>query len=157
MRSPDRIAGIGLLIIAAYTIYQSTMVLPLFWFGQPGSGLMPFLLGLALAALAVPLVLSKEAPAAPETTDSEARGSFVQAGGGLRLLLALGLFALAAATFELLGAPVTAGVLVALWLMLIERKPARVALLAAVLTGIGVWLIFGVALKAELPQGIWMQ
>src|SRR5512138_779861 len=62
VKSWQRYAGVFFLIVAAVVIQQSVWVLRLFDHGQPGSGFMPFGLGVVLAALAVALILTNLDP-----------------------------------------------------------------------------------------------
>src|SRR5512141_2142868 len=52
MRSWQRLCAVFFLLVAAVVLQQSIFVLRLFDHGQPGSGFMPFGLGVALAVLA---------------------------------------------------------------------------------------------------------
>ena len=56
MRFWQRCAGVFFLLLAALVIQQSVWVLRLFDHGQPGSGFMPFGLGVILAVLALSLI-----------------------------------------------------------------------------------------------------
>lgn len=145
-------ANVGLLAMAGFVIYEATAVLPVFYFGQPGSGLLPLLLALLLAALTVVLMFSNGGAAEPKRGGERA---FIDAAGALRMAGALALLALSAFSFEWIGAPASAGLLVGLWLGLLERKPVLRSVLVGCLTAAGIYLVFVAGLKAELPVGIW--
>jgi len=141
---------ITLFLLAMVIIYQSVTVLSLLKFGQPGSGLLPFLLGLALAVLSLVLLFNNKA-------DSTKDDVFLLPTSALRLLIVIALLIMSGLVFQWLGAPVTVGLLVALWLILLERKQVWVGLTTGGLTAIGIWLVFCVAFKAELPLGFWVK
>ena len=58
VKSWQRVAGIVLLIVSGVVIQQSVWVLRLLDHGQPGSGFMPFGLGVILAVLASSIILT---------------------------------------------------------------------------------------------------
>ena len=62
MKSWQRFSGVFFLVIAAVVIQQSVWVLRLFDHGQPGSGFMPFGLGVILAVLAVMIFVTHMGP-----------------------------------------------------------------------------------------------
>ncbi|HWI15073.1 MAG TPA: hypothetical protein VNT02_12510, partial [Burkholderiales bacterium] len=62
MKSWQRYAGVFLLAVAALVIQQSVWVLRLFDHGQPGSGFMPFGLGVILGVLALGLIATHLGP-----------------------------------------------------------------------------------------------
>ena len=62
MKSWQRYAGVFLLAVAGLVIQQSVWVLRLIDHGQPGSGFMPFGLGVILAVLAICLIATNLGP-----------------------------------------------------------------------------------------------
>lgn len=146
MKSWQRIAGVFLLIVAAVVIQQSVYVLRLFDAGQPGSGFMPFGLGVILAVLSVLLILKNLGREA-------AKARFFQA-GWVRPLLALAIMVGFTAGFDWLGAVVSVCALVVAWLLIIERKGIVVSVVTAVATGTVVYFLFEVALQAPFPRGV---
>ncbi|HAH95979.1 MAG TPA: hypothetical protein DHD79_10100 [Firmicutes bacterium] len=139
---------IALLVISVLIIYNSITELSLSEYGQPGSGLLPFLLAIILAALTLILLFTGE------FKNGEGK-VFLLPGPAKRLLLAITLILGSGLVFEFLGAPVTVGIMIALWLILLERRRLWIAFLTGGLTGFAVWLVFVVAFKAQLPLGFW--
>lgn len=139
---------IALLVISGLIIYNSITDLSLAEYGQPGSGLLPFLLAIILAALTLVLLFTGE------FKNGEGQ-VFLLPGPAKRLLLAIALILGSGLVFEFLGAPVTVGIMIALWLIFLERRRIWTAFLTGGLTGLAVWLVFVVAFKAQLPLGFW--
>jgi hypothetical protein len=147
VKSWQRIAGIVLLGVSAVVLQQSLYVLRLFDGRQPGSGFMPFGLGVVLAALSVLLVLSNLGRDAGRTPFWEPRAWH-------RPLLALLVMVAFAAVFNWIGAVVSVMALVITWLLVLERKSIVVAVFTGVTTGVVVYLVFEVGLKAPFPPGV---
>ena len=146
MKSWQRIAGIFLLIVSAIVIQQSVQVLRLFDAGQPGSGFMPFGLGVILAVLSVLLILTH---LGPEQTEVR-----FLAEGWPRPIIALAIMAAFAVGFNWLGAVLGVVILVVAWLLILERKSVVISVATGVLTGAVVYLLFEVALQAPFPRGV---
>lgn len=147
MKSWQRYAGLFFMAMSAVVIQQSVWVLRLFDDGQPGSGFMPFGLGVILGVLSLWLVLSNLG------TD-EQQVPFWNPGAWVRPLLAVGITVAYAIAFDDVGAISSVTVLVLSWLFFVERKSLLVALLTGVLTGAAVWLLFDRFLQTPFPKGI---
>ncbi len=147
MKKWQRITGIVLLAVAGLVIQQSIFVLRINDGGQPGSGFLPFGLGIILAALAVALILVNLG------SDAEKRPLW-GSGAWVRPLLSVLLFAAYAMVLEKLGYIISVFALVFLWLMVVEHKKWLQAVLPGILSAVGVWLIFGLLLNVPLPMGI---
>ena len=147
MKRWQRYAGVFLLALAGVVIQQSFWVLRLFDHGQPGSGLMPFGLGVILAVLAVILIATHLG------TDAEPE-PFWEPKAWVRPLLALAITVLYAWLFDDVGAITSVVVLVACWLFLVERKGALVLAGTAAATGLVVWLVFERFLQTPVPRGL---
>jgi len=147
VNSWQRVAAIFLLIVAGVVIQQSVWVLRLFDHGQPGSGFMPFGLGVILAILAGMIILTHRGP-------DEKRVSFWQPKGWLRPLLAVIIMGGYVIAFDDLGAVTSVVILVTGWLLILERKSIVVAASTGVLTGLVVYLVFELLLQTPFPRGI---
>ncbi len=147
MKSWQRYAGMFLLIVAAVVIQQSIWVLRIFDHGQPGSGFMPFGLGVILAVLALCLIVANWG------ADAE-RLPFWQPKAWLHPLLAVFITAIYIVVFDDIGAIVSVVLLVAGWLLFVERKRAVIALGTAALTGLVVYVVFDRLLQTPFPKGI---
>ena len=147
MKSWQRVAGIVLLIVAGVVIQQSVWVLRLFDHGQPGSGFMPFGLGVILAVLAALIILTN-------LGSDEKPVPFWQPKAWLRPLLSLVIMAAYVIAFDDLGAVTSVVILVTAWLLLLEKKPVWVAALTGVATGLVVYVVFERLLMTPFPRGL---
>jgi hypothetical protein len=145
VKSWQRIGAIFLLIVAVIVIQQSVYVLRLFDAGQPGSGFMPFGLGVVLAVLSAVLLLKN-------VGRDETKLAFFGA-GWFRPVLALAIMVGFAYGFNWLGAVLSVCLLVAVWLIGIERKGVVLSIVTAIATGAVVYLVFEMALQAPFPRG----
>ncbi len=147
MKSWQRYAGVFLLALSGLIIQQSVWVLRLFDHGQPGSGLMPFGLGVILAVLAVILIATNLGP-------EEQKVPFWEPKAWLHPLLALAITCAYAVVFEKVGAISSVVVLVACWLWFVEHKSPLVSGVIGLATGLVVWLVFARFLQTPFPQGL---
>ena len=147
MKSWQRNAGLFLLALAALVIQQSVWVLRLFDHGQPGSGFMPFGLGVILAILAVSLIVT-------HLGTEEQRIPFWEPKAWLRPLLAICVTAVYVVVFDDIGAITSVVVLVTGWLLVVEHKSLYVAAGTGVLTGLVVYLLFERFLQTPFPRGV---
>jgi hypothetical protein len=147
MKSWQRYAGVFLLALATLVIQQSVWVLRLFDHGQPGSGFMPFGLGVILAVLAVGLIITN-------LGTEEQRIPFWEPKAWLRPLLAICVTAAYVVVFDDIVAITSVVVLVAGWLLIVERKSLYVSAGTGVLTGLVVYLLFERFLQTPFPRGV---
>lgn len=147
VKSWQRVAGIFLLIVSAVVIQQSIFVLRLFDRGQPGSGFMPFGLGVVLAILSILIILTHLGP-------DERRVAFWPSRAWLRPLLAIIIMGVYVIAFDDLGAVTSVVILVLAWLLLLERKSILVAASTGLLTGLVVYLVFELLLMTPFPRGL---
>lgn len=147
MRSWQRYAGLFLLIVSGVVIQQSVWVLRLFEQGQPGSGFMPFGLGVILAVLSLCLI-------ATGGGHDERPMPFWSAKAWVHPLLAVIITAIYIVVFDELGAITSVAVLVSGWLLLVERKSVVVAAGTGVLAALVVYLVFARLLQTPFPSGI---
>jgi cell division protein FtsW (lipid II flippase) len=147
MKSWQRYAGVFLLALATLVIQQSVWVLRLFDHGEPGSGFMPFGLGVILAVLAVGLIITN-------LGTEEQRIPFWEPKAWLRPLLAICVTAAYVVVFDDIGAITSVVVLVAGWLLIVERKSLYVSAGTGVLTGLVVYLLFERFLQTPFPRGV---
>jgi putative tricarboxylic transport membrane protein len=147
MKSWQRYAGVFFLALAALAIQQSVWVLRLFDHGQPGSGFMPFGLGVILGILAICLIATNLGP-------EERRVPFWEPRAWLRPLLAIGITAVYVVVFDDIGAITSVVVLVMCWLYFVEHKSVLVSALTGALTGLVVYLVFERFLQTPFPRGM---
>jgi cell division protein FtsW (lipid II flippase) len=147
MKSWQRFAGVFFLAISGVVIQQSVWVLRLNDHGQPGSGFMPFGLGVILALLSAWLVVANRG------ADAE-HHPFFEHKAWVRPLLAVAITAAYIVVFDDLGVITSVTVLVAGWLYFVEHKPVGVSALTGAITGVVVYLVFGLFLQTPFPQGL---
>jgi putative tricarboxylic transport membrane protein len=147
VKSWQRVAGIFLLIVSGVVIQQSVWVLRLLDHGQPGSGFMPFGLGVILAVLSSVIILTN-------LGSDEKRILFWQPKAWLRPLLALVIMAAYVIAFDDLGAVTSVVILVTAWLLLLEKKRVWVAVFTGVTTGLVVYVVFERLLMTPFPRGL---
>lgn len=147
MKSWQRYAGVFFLALAALAIQQSVWVLRLFDHGQPGSGFMPFGLGVILGILAICIIATNLGP-------EERRVPFWEPRAWLRPLLAIGITAVYVVVFDDIGAITSVVVLVMCWLYFVEHKSVLVSALTGALTGLVVYLVFERFLQTPFPRGM---
>jgi hypothetical protein len=147
MKSWQRNAGIVFLALAALVIQQSVYVLRLFDHGQPGSGFMPFGLGVILAILAIGLIVTN--------LGSEAdRLPFWEPKAWRHPLLAIVITSVYIVVFDDIGAITSVVFLVTGWLLFVERKTVLVSVSTGSLTGLVVYLVFERFLQTPFPRGL---
>ncbi|HEX4944829.1 MAG TPA: tripartite tricarboxylate transporter TctB family protein [Usitatibacteraceae bacterium] len=147
MKSWQRYAGVFLLALAALVIQQSVWVLRLLDHGQPGSGFMPFGLGVILAILAICLI-------ATNLGHEERRVPFWEPKAWLHPLLAVIITAIYVVVFDDIGAITSVVVLVTFWLAFVEHKSLAVSVVTGVATGLVVYLVFDRFLRTPFPRGM---
>ena len=147
MKSWQRYAGLFFLAVCVVVIQQSVWVLRLTDAGQPGSGYMPFGLGVILAALSLWLVLANLGP-------DEVHEPFWRAGAWKRPLLAVAITAVYVVVFDDVGAITSVVVLVTGWLLLVEHKGFVVSAFTGLATGLVVYLVFDRFLQTPFPRGL---
>jgi cell division protein FtsW (lipid II flippase) len=146
VKSWQRYAGIFFLVVSAVVIQQSVWVLRLFDHGQPGSGFMPFGLGVILAILAIMIIVTHRGPEEKQIRFWEAKAWF-------RPLLAVVITAVYIVVFDDIGAITSVVVLVTGWLLFVEKKSVVVSAGTGLLTGLVVYVVFDRFLRTPFPRG----
>ena len=146
-RSGDLWSGLALALLGIYIVAQAWQ-----WDYStsegPGPGFFPVWYGVGMFALSVLLVAShfRRAPAPGNPIDRR------RLGRALSVWLAL---AVSVALFKVLGFVVGFALLTYFIVAVLYRKPARIAAVVALATGLGFYLVFDLALGLELPAGVW--
>jgi hypothetical protein len=147
MNSWQRWVGLFFLAVAAGVLYQSVAVLHVMDAGQPGSGFMPFGIGVLMAGLSIALVVTSR------RRDSE-RVPFWEGRSWLQPLIAVGMVAVFIVFFDEIGAITSVAILVAGWLWLVGRKSIPVALGTGLATAAVVYVVFVRLLQTPFPDGL---
>jgi hypothetical protein len=142
-----RYSGVVLLLVSAVVLQQSLFVQRISEDGQPGSGFMPFLLGLALAGCSIALVLKHRGR-------DEGRQSFWERRAWVYPVVAIAITAVFIVVFDDIGAMTSVAVLVTGWLLLVSRKSILVSLVTGVITAAVVYFVFERFLQTPFPRGL---
>ncbi len=145
MHRADRVTAALLLALAVAFSAAALRLYPYSSEGGPGSGFLPFWLGLVMAALALALFLRRARVADP---------GFATGGGRARLLIVLALTLAFVVLLKTLGMVLAT----ALYLVATVRFVGRHAWWVAVAVGIGAaafnYLVFAHWLRVPFPQGL---
>lgn len=142
MGAADRMAGLGLLILAAWVAWE-TRGLPLGAAHRPGPGYVPLLLAAALAALALALIVRGNGPPLRQVAWEEA--------GHAAAILGACLFA--AAALERLGYRITMALFLLFLLGAVQRRRILVAAALALGFALASYWLFDSLLRVQLPRG----
>jgi hypothetical protein len=148
VRRADRIAGAVLLAFAVAFSAGALKFYPYTGPGGPGSGFLPFWLGIVMAVLAGMLLASglRAPDPGPEWLP---RGE-----GRKRLLIVLGVTIALVALLKYLGMILGTALFLVVLLRLIDRSPWPLALGVAALTAGVNWLVFSHWLRVPFPLGV---
>ena len=150
MKKADLITGVILLVISGYVIQEALRMPPSATFG-PGSGFLPFWLGVLLTVLAVILLATAWRR---QATEKDSKSPFP----GKRALIAIGSvlggLAVYIVLIEVLGYLVDTFLYVAFLLGIVERERWPMTVGVAVLTTAGLYIIFRVLLGITLPSNM---
>jgi putative tricarboxylic transport membrane protein len=149
MKKADLITGFVLLVLSGYVIWESWMMPSSATFG-PGSGFLPFWLGVLMALLALILLFSAwRRPRDPK------EGSPFPGGKPLlrvaAVMVGLGVYI---SLMEVLGFLLNTFLFVSYLLGFVERERLPMTALVAFLTTAGLYLIFQVVLGITLPRNM---
>ena len=150
MKKADMITGIVLLVLSGYVIQEAWRMPPSASFG-PGSGFLPFWLGVVLAAFATILLVS-----AWRRQATEKDGEPVFPGKQALLGITLVLVGLAAYIFliEILGYLVDTFLFIVYLMKVVEREKWPLTLMVAVITTAALFIIFQFLLQIKLPSNM---
>jgi len=140
MSRANRVAGIGLLVFAAFVAFE-TRKYPLGSIASPGPGFWPLALSVILAGLAIALMLRR---------GQSTRAQWGEIGHAITILAGV---AFAALALERIGYRVTIFVLMLFYLALLERLKLWLALLVALGFAEGTYFLFHDLLRVQLPTG----
>lgn len=142
MATADRIAGVGLLTLAAWVAFE-TRRLPLGTTHGPGPGYFPLLLALLLAAFALPLVIRGGGTPLRQLEWAEA--------GHAAAILGASVFT--AVALDPLGYRITMALFLFFLYGVVQRRAVLIAVALAAGLALGSHWLFDVALKVPLPRG----
>jgi putative tricarboxylic transport membrane protein len=150
MKHPDIASGLFWLVIGLGLSLWSLSAYEIGRLTEPGTGFLPLALGVILLLLALTVLAGqwrKKKDPEPVETLADWRGGGKVAGTIL-------VMAVAALLFEALGVLLTFFLLIVLLMKGVERQGWKRALITALLTTAGVYVLFVLLLEVQLPQGI---
>ena len=137
------VIGIGLSVwtLTSYEIGRLT---------QPGTGYLPLSLGILLILLSLILLVAqmKKSPGARQAVPPADRS-----GGWKKVVYTVGVLIVAAFFFERVGYLPTFFCLIVLLMKGVEQQSWKRILLTALLTSVGVYVVFILLLEVQLPRG----
>lgn len=138
-----------MLALSGYVIWESWMMPASATFG-PGSGFLPLWLGVLMAGLSVILLAGAwfRKPAGDEQPPFPAGRALLRV---VAVIAGLGVYI---SLMEILGFALNTFLFVAYLMMAVERERAKLALLVAVATTAGLYIIFQVLLGITLPKSV---
>lgn len=148
MRRADQVGGLVLLVFAVGFSATAARQYPYWGANGPGSGFLPFWLGVAMAVLAVLLF-------AGATRSRVAGDPWLPRGHGLvRLAVVLFATALFIALLKVVGMVLGGALFLTALLRFVERYPWRVTLGVAAGTAVLNYLVFTYWLQVPFPVGV---
>lgn len=149
MKKADLITGFVLLVLSGYVIWESWMMPSSATFG-PGSGFLPFWLGVLMAVLALILLFT----AWRRTSDPEEGSPFPGGKPLLRVFAVMAGLGVYISLLEVLGFVLNTFLFVSYLMGAVERERLPMTALTAFLTTAGLYLIFQVLLGITLPRNM---
>jgi putative tricarboxylic transport membrane protein len=151
LKKIDLISGLVILIIA--TLYLRTADKLAFWKGKTlGPGFFPFLLGIALVALTI-LLLINTILAYKKNSLSPPEGFFPSRSGGLKLLYVIVALVLYVLTFQPLGYVLSTLLFLSVLFFAWDARKPWLAIAMAAVTVLCSYVVFDLLLKVQLPRG----
>ena len=150
MKKADQITGIIVLIFSGFVIEESwRMPQQSATFG-PGVGFLPFWLGVLMATLSILLIVT----AWRRTTDSTKKTILPRRQALIAIVLVLTGLAVYILLLELSGFLVDTMLFTAFLLSVVMREKWKMTLLIALITSVGLYVIFRVLLEVNLPKNM---
>jgi putative tricarboxylic transport membrane protein len=150
MKKADLITGVVLLVLSGYVIQEAWRMPPSATFG-PGSGFLPFWIGVIMAVLAMLLLATVWTR---QATENDNISPFPGKKALLSITGVLGGLAAYIFLIEVLGFLTDTFLYVAFLLGVVERERWQLTLAVAVSTTAGLYLIFQVLLGITLPSNM---
>lgn len=150
MKRLDKICSVVFLVFAGTIIWQSLSV-PIGSFGTPGPGFLPLLVGIILALLSCLLWIDANLT----RTSAPPVAFFPERGRWLSVLLTVGALAAYGLLIEFLGFIICTFLLLLFLFRFIGGQKWWLVFTETILVTFATHIIFKVALKVQLPGGLW--
>jgi putative tricarboxylic transport membrane protein len=152
MKRRDQISGLIILLVAVFYLFKTTKLA--IWKGTTlGPGFFPLLLGIALVALTI-LLLVKATLATKAHSLSLSERFFPSRSGLLRLLYLIGALVLYVSTLQPLGYLLSTLLFLCVLFWAWDPKRPGLAIAVAVGTVLCSYVFFDLLLKVQLPKGL---
>lgn len=149
MKKGEQVLGAVMLLFSLFILWQTTTIESGEEFGM-GPAFMPYWLSVILALLSVGIMVR----ATTQPASNFDPFFFVDRPGAQRLIAVLVAFLISLFLIEPLGTPIALIFMMATMVPLLGGRNWVTVALAALLTAIGVYLVFGRALSVPLPMGV---
>ena len=149
MKRAEQILGTILLLFAIYIGYESTLIETGADFGI-GAGFLPFWLSVGLGITSAVLLLR----AVVLPADRFAPAFFLGRSGWMRVVWVFAGYLVAVVVMKPLGMLISLAILMVTTMPAFGSRSWKTIALAAIVTPLGVYLVFGRWLKVDLPMGI---
>jgi hypothetical protein len=149
MKRAEQVLGVVLLLFAVYIGWESSLVESGAEFGM-GPGFMPFWLSVGLGITSA--ILLVRAVVLPPRLFGQI--FFPDRVGGMRVISLLASYLLAIFLMKPLGMPLSLAILTAATMPVFGSRSWKAIFLTAILTLLGVYLVFGRWLGVPLPMGV---
>lgn len=146
MSSTDRATGAITLLLGAGVVFLSAGM-PLLTRGVPGPGLLPMIIGLALAAFGA-MLLVRPGDYAPTS-------GWPPREDGMRVAMTVGALVAYTAAVPILGFPIATTLFLAGLIWWWGTYRWWLAMIIGVISSLAMVVIFQILLRAPLPSGIW--
>lgn len=164
MSRSQSIANLIVIALGIFVVYHSYYSLKLGILITPGAGFLPFLCGLALMVLGViwrlQTLLFKSPAKAEPAGDPLGAACEVETtrlpGSRLKLWLAFAATVIYAGLFERIGFLLATLVFMLGWQVVVERERWLRAIIITVLCTVGMYSLFRLLLRVELPSNPWL-
>jgi hypothetical protein len=150
MKRAEQILGAALLLFAIYIGYESTLIETGADFGKVGAGFLPFWLSVGLGISSAVLL----GRAVVLSTDRFAPAFFLDRAGWMRVVWVFAGYLLAVVVMKPLGMMISLAILMVTTMPAFGSRSWKSIALTVILTPLGVYLVFGLWLKVDLPMGI---
>jgi hypothetical protein len=149
MKRAEQVLGVVLLLFAIYIGWESSLIESGAEFGM-GPGFMPLWLSVGLGITSAALLVRAFALPAHLFEPT----FFPDRAGGVRVVLVLVGYLIAILVMKPLGLPVSMAILTAAAMPVFGSRSGKAIALTALLTLLGVYLVFGRWLGVPLPMGV---
>lgn len=149
MKRGEQLLALLLLLLSLFLFRESTLIESGAEFGM-GPGFLPLWLSVGLAIVSVALLFRASAQPASNFDSSV----WASSDGALRVVAVLAFYLVAIIVMNFLGMPISIAIIVAATVPILGGRDWRGISVAAVVSALGIYLVFGRFLNVPLPMGV---